>query len=110
MKKAFSLIEILVSILLATIILAGMFFVFNQAFMSVESQMASLNLATDELNTSVNGWKGTAPIGKSYTLTDITTSTLSPSFSKLGNYMKIYKVVKQTPFGTLDYKIVVISK
>ena len=110
MKNGFSLIEILVSLLLSTIILAGIFFVFNQAFMSIDSQMASLNLAMDELNTSINGWKSATPTEQGYTLADITASTLPSTFSNLGNYMKIYKVEKQTPFGTLSYKIVVVSK
>ncbi len=112
MKKAFSLIEILVSLLLATIVLAGISFVFNQAFLSLETQKLSLNLATDELNNSVNAWKGASlpSSGSEYDITDITTSTLPSTFTSLGNYMKIYRVTKKTPFGTLSYKILAVSK
>lgn len=108
MKSGFSLIEILVSLFLATIVIAGIFFVFNQAFMSVDSQSYSLNSAMNELDTSVDGWKGATP---TYSLTDVTTSTLPSTFSYLENFMKIYKVSKKgIGSGTISYKIIVISK
>ena len=110
MRKGFSVIEAIITLFLLAIVIAGILLIVNQAFKSVDAQIASLNTALNELNTSIDGWKGATPTEQDYTLADITTSTLPSTFSNLGNYMKIYKVEKQTPFGTLSYKIVVVSK
>ncbi len=108
MKKGFSLVEILVALTLATIVLGGIFFVFNQAFKSVDMQLASLKVAMKELNTSINAWKGDAPTDVQ--MIDITNSTLPATFSDLEEYMKIYRIIDKNPLGTLTYRIIVISK
>jgi predicted PurR-regulated permease PerM len=110
MKKGFSVMEAIITLFLLTIVIAGILLIINQAFKSVDSQIASLKTTLEEQNMSIDGWKGATPTNSNCTITDITTSTIPATFSSLGNYMKVYKVEKQTPFGTLNYKIVVISK